>query len=538
MLKSCLLLALLFSFIFLNGAFGYVNVSISEEGDVYRAIDKLIALRLISKAVTGHRPWSRKEVAALVLEADQNLPQLRDAYLEVRAARTLKYLKKKFAKELAGESHFSFRPFEEVRLGYLFLDSPRRNIPVNVGTNDQINAFINPLTAYQRGRPFGETHNANFEFRHFLDLSKYFSIVGRSQFLFSGHSGSSPDMMEWDFDELYLRSEFKNVGIQIGRDQLAWGPTPEGGVFHSTNAKPLDLFKISNIHPFHYPWILKFLGPSRFSCYFSVLESNREHDYAYLTGWKFSFLPWRNFELGLSHSVMGGGQGGISASFWKRFIDLTGPVGNLFGAETHISNRVAGPDFVIRFPGLRGLTFYYEFLVEDHLNIKRWDAMFLDEAMQQVGLFFPRLNRDGSKTLRAEFLYSGFRTYRHQQYTSGWTHKGRLIGNELGPDAYSASLTYADQPTSYFYQRHTLSYEVRDNDQYTFNGTIAPRKTQDNLSEYRWRWVSAIEWKHHPQRKWEWMFGYERVKNFNFVSGDGRNNFLFQTHLTIYPFQN
>jgi len=519
-------------------SFASLNVSIVEEPQIYRAIDQLISLRLIDKVILGHKPWSRSEAARLIKEAQENISRIEDVEVEVEARRVLKYLSREFKKELEEDFSFKLSPFSKINLEYLFLDSPFRKVaPVSTGGGDQIDAFINPLVSHQLGRNFADTHNGFMETRHEIELGRYFSIAGNTTFLARTGKQTS-DEVNLRFDELYLRSEFKNIGVQFGRDILAWGQGSLGGLIHSTNATPLDMFKISNIHPFYYPWIFKHLGPSQISFYFSVLEESRDRPHPYMVGYKFSFRPLKNFEFGFTNAILSGGEGGSPASAGQRLADVFGFLGNGFGSDPNISNRVGGFDFALRIPPLRGAKLYYEVLFEDLLPPGHWNTMFLDEAIHQAGILFGRLNKTGTQSLRLEYQHSGYRPYRHAQYTSGWTRNEKIMGSELGPDADGLLIEFESQPTFDFAQRHSIAAEVRDSDLFALlNNATVVRKTQDNPSEKRFRWMSSFDLHHNPKVSWNLSFGYERVYGFNFVPGRNINNFLVGLKMTMRPWQ-
>lgn len=529
-------LTLLFLILLFPGAsFAYRNADIAEESFAYRAVERLTALGLIDTIINGHKPWPASEVARLIREAEGNLGRLKNVAMEIEAIQTLKKLKELFKKEIAGKSEIRFHPFHSVRADYLFLDSPEREIPIDIGTGDQIRAFINPLTSGWDGASLADTHNFRLQTGHTLDLTRRVAAVGRGHFLFR-QNGALPEYARFGFDRLYLRAEWGNWGLQAGRDALAWGPSGDGGVFHSLNATPPDMIKLSNIHPFHYPWIFKHLGPSQVSAFIALLEGDREFPRAYMTGWKLSFRPHRNFEFGFTHEIMSGGEGSEQASFGTRLADSLGLFSSLSDADPNISNRVGGFDFTWRIPRWRGLEFYYEVLMEDTQSASHFDIMFLDGAIHQFGVFLPRLNNTGTKTLRLEVTRSGFRPYRHHQYTSGWTHDRRLIGSEIGPDAIGFLLEYESRPTYYFNVRHSLAVEKRDSDRYALlNVATAVQKTADNPSETRIRWMSGFEWLPDSKKKISLNLGYERVHQFNFTPGWNADNFLVNLGVTVYP---
>ncbi len=514
-----------------------LNVDMVEEQDVavYDGINQLVALGLIDTINLGQRPWSRNEIVRMVKEAVSNLGRLRNVPQEIQAKQTLKFLSRRYKLEMEGVSEIAFYPLREILFEYLYLDSPNRTVPVTVGTTDAIQAFINPLTSYKKGRAYEDTNNVGIQTTHELDVTKYFSVWAAPNFLFRQNKGQE-DYVQVGFDELYGRTEFANVGIQTGRDVLGWGQGPYGGVFNSTNATPLDMLKISNVSPFYYPAFLKYLGPSSIGFFIGLMEANRVFSRDYITGMKLTFQPLKVFEFGLTTELISGGRGAPKASVGKRIADFFGIFTEAFGQDPNISDRVGGFDFRIRIPPWRGLEIYYEVLFEDLLPPPHWATMFVDEAIHQAGLFLPRLNDIGTQNLRLEFIYAGFRAYRHHQFRSGWTRNSRIMGSEMGPESMGAALIFEDRPTYYFVQTHQFAVENRGSNFYRFLGdATSVEVTRHNPSETRYRWVSAFTLESKPQVDWTLAFGYERVQQFNFVVGDNRNNFLVNLRMNVYP---
>lgn len=518
--------------------FAWRNASVAEEAWVYRDLERLAAFGLIDKVISGNKPWSQSEVARLIEEARGNLGRLHDAEVEVEARRTLKDLEHEFGSAVEEKK---VRLFREIRADYLFLDSPDREIPQQVGTGDAIEAFVNPLIRGQRGARIADSQNFRLLTHHDLNVSKNFTVTGSPYFLFRQNDLAN-EYARVGFNELYARFESRNVGLQAGRDVLAWGSggASAGGVFHSLNATPLDMAKFSNIHPFRYPWIFRYLGPSQASFFFSLLEGQRDFSHPYIAGWKLSFQPHRRFEFGFTHEVMSGGDGSRGASFGRRAADTFGIFTALANNDPNISNRVGGFDVAWRLPGLpgplSGAKIYYEALMEDTQSPSHFDIMFIDEAIHQAGIFLPRLNPRGTQTLRFEVTRSGFRPYRHHQYTSGWTRNRRLIGHPLGPDAVGFLAEFESSPTYYFHQSHSFAVESYDSDRYQLlNNATDVRKTADNPSETRLRWMSGFDWLPSRRQKFSLGLGLERVRQFNFIPGRNANNFLVNLGWTVFP---
>ncbi|MBI5299582.1 MAG: hypothetical protein HY877_04730 [Deltaproteobacteria bacterium] len=511
-----------------------LNVSVTQNPAIYQILDTLTAFGLIDDYMLGQRPLSETEIFRLLNEAKTNLPRVKGQKIEPRAmlllAQCEHFLPDK--KETIADT-LRITPLQHFSLQYLFLDSPYRFVTPTV-SSAKIDALINPLVAYEGGRPYKDEHNFMFESEHAIHLGSHFDISGQPQFLFAKQNNGAEDTMQWSFDHLYLRSEFKNIGMQDGRDQLVWGFDPEGGNIFSINGRGLDMLKISNITPFHLPWILKYLGKMNATFFFGDLTHGTVFPYTYITGYKLSFLPHKNFEWGFTTALVSGGYGSPQASVGARFVDtIGGYIPNLIGLGNPIdafaSNRIGAFEFALRIPKWRGTQIYWEFSLDD-ANFNQYK--FVYESLNHAGIFIPRLTSDGRNQLRLEYKNAGFLPYRHEQFISGWTNNKLLLGDALGPDAQGVYVRYDFAPTYYWQHQLGFVWEERDSDLYSIP---IIHKTVENPAETRFRWWAGCRWRSTEAFEIALRAGYERVQQFNFIPGDDRNNFLTDIKLTWYP---
>jgi hypothetical protein len=229
-----------------------------------------------------------------------------------------------------------------------------------------------------------------------------------------------------------------------------------------------------------------------------------------------------------------GGRGAPSASFGDRLLDLVPIIDPLFigRRDIEISNKFAGWDVRLRFPSARGLEWYLDGLLDDFDHRRIWGS-FRDDAGWITGVNLPRLTSDGRFQLAAEVQRTGLRYYQHVQFTSGVTLDNRIIGNALGAKSHAAyvRLSWDQGATSSLALDGAL--ELRSNDHY--------RTEWINEAENRWRFVKvedrpretrtrvALTWSGEflgPRPRVIAEVGYERVGNFAFVEGRGRDNLL------------
>jgi hypothetical protein len=194
-------------------------------------------------------------------------------------------------------------------------------------------------------------------------------------------------------------------------------------------------------------------------------------------------------------------------------------------------------DVRVRFPSARGLEWYLDGLLDDFDHRRIWGSM-RDDAGWITGVNLPRLTSDGRVQLAAEVQRTGLRYYQHVQFTSGVTFDNHIIGNALGAKSHAAylRLSWDQGATSSLALNGAL--ELRSNDHY--------RTEWIDEAENRWRFVKVEtrprETRARASLTWTSEFsatrprviaevGYERVSNFAFVEGRGRDNVLARVGL-------
>jgi hypothetical protein len=163
-------------------------------------------------------------------------------------------------------------------------------------------------------------------------------------------------------------------------------------------------------------------------------------------------------------------------------------------------------------------------------------AQLVDDANYIAGIYAPRLTNTGNVDLRIEFHKTGDRMYRHGAFQTGLTLNGFILGDNLGSNGKGLYLV--------------SNWDINPRNLITFNGDLEWResgmwavddpvqfnfiKVVDGPTEKRIR--GTVEWLH----RWKSLplffraqAGYERVQNFGFVQGSGKNNFLGEFALQV-----
>ncbi len=515
-----------------------VNVSISE--DVYRDLDKLVAHGLIQKIIVGQRPYSRKEIARLTKEALSHLADWKNRTKNESSVRyveeILNRLQEDYHDELSeSSSSSSWHPIDKARFELLMTKSPSRLLGGNNGLGD-IHTFVNPLLSEREGRHLIEGTNLSLETSHWAKVGKHFAFYAspRFQLAFSAEDLSSDNGVY--IQDLNGKFSIKNFEVEVGRDHLIWGQGEHGGLLLSNNARGLDMIKISNDSPIFLPWVFKYLGPSKFSFFYSDLGPEQTFPHSYLTGFKLSFEPVSFFEVGTSILGESGGEGAPDGSFFDRFRNVFPVVQFVTGSQKEIDNKMGGFDFRFRIPPLRGTEIYSEVIFDDTPgdDLKKF---FWQDAGYLFGFYIPRLASDGRVDLRLEYKKTGVRYYRHHQFQTGWVLNDFVLGDHLGPDSLGFSVKSNWDVGQGDLLTAQAVFESRSADLYTSyrDPGLHLAKIFDGPDERRYRFSlgGGHRLANFPLR-FGWGAGYEHVENFNFVSGKSLNNFLgeisFQFH--------
>ncbi len=86
------------------------------------------------------------------------------------------------------------------------------------------------------------------------------------------------------------------------------------------------MLRLTNSQPVLLPWILRYIGPFRFTSFVTRLEEDRQGPpEPYLWGMRLNFKPHPYIEFGLSRTIMLGGKGRPQdlRTWWKTFIGGT-----------------------------------------------------------------------------------------------------------------------------------------------------------------------------------------------------------------------
>jgi hypothetical protein len=289
-------------------------------------------------------------------------------------------------------------------------------------------------------RSFQDTPREQLELGVGVDwLGKRFAFRGRAQYVYDAE-----DDREFRLDDSYAAMALGNWMFSVAASDRWWGPSWQGSLFLSNNARPIPAITIDRnlTSPFESKW-LSWIGRWDLVALFGFLESERAVPDAQFFGLRVTFKPARWLEVGLSRTATWCGEDrpcGLDT-----FGDLLlgrDNAGDNVAAEDEPGNQIAGYDIRLTGAGF-GLpvAIYAQRAGEDEQNFR--PALF----MTQIGLeYWGGLpNGIGYRTYVevSDTLCGGNITgpgepnvcYNHPIYRTGMRFRGRAIGFSADNDA-------------------------------------------------------------------------------------------------------
>ncbi|MGK2906840.1 MAG: capsule assembly Wzi family protein [Desulfuromonadales bacterium] len=460
----------------------------------YPALERMVALCQVKTGLAGTRPLTRLEAARLILEASLKAKLY---YVPPQAKVLLVRLQSEFRDELAyltaepgSPVELPARPLRSAELTYLYQDEQKSLYP---GTD----ARQTSLNYNNSGREY-DNYN-NLEFSLLGDVTLFDHLLLSWQPLITRRDHGDPRL-----DALSAVAAFSYEGIELsaGRQSLWWGQGRHGSLILTSNARPLDMLRLSNPSPLQLPWLFKYLGPFRFDLFASRLDDDRVVPEPYFGGLRMNVKPAYWLELGASRTVMFGGDGrpSIDAS---DFLTIIG--GNNLSGNEDTSNSVAGVDVRLSFPLLWGVELYGELVGEDEAG-----GLFSRNSYL-AGAYLPQIEPSGHLSLRIEYadttrIGGSPVLYRHGIYKSGYIYEGQIMGHHVGSDATDLFVGLDIDCSERLSVSIGFDYEERGK-----SLAVQEKHAQADLK---------ATWWFNPRLSLAARYAYDRVENWNFASGD------------------
>ena len=296
-----------------------------------------------------------------------------------------------------------------------------------------------PLLEGDGGATYGEHAGALLQLRLEGRLTNSLTLVVAPEL---GLGRAQPGNRFWQ--QAYLLWRGRGLQLSGGVQPLVWGVGRLGGFVLTDQAAPRPTVRLNMVQAATLPGDLSRLGRFRFDLFTSRLEADRMVPHALMSGLRLEWHPFTWATWGVSRAIQFGGRGhGASLSDFATI--LTGR--NLVTNDT--SNSIGSIDLALHLPlsAGRGLTLYGEYAGED-------EAGFLPtKPALRGGALLAGLGGQRRVTVRAEFVATdvvydhkrwGHQVwYRHGVYQSGYTYRGRIMGDPAGPDGRAATLEFS-----------------------------------------------------------------------------------------------
>jgi membrane-associated phospholipid phosphatase len=437
---------------------------------IYPALDRLTGLGLIDSGFTGLRPWTRRECARMLNDAEEKLTDTGEVNSE--AQKLISALEKEFSSETEGKvgseggafrvesvysrtEHISGMPLTD---GYTFAQTQINDFgrPYGEGwsTANGFSAYATrgPWVAYVRGEEQSAPSIPTYS------LTTRQTIQQVDQYPQLPPDSPQPSVAQLSLLDAYVGLMLSNWQVSFGKQSLSWGPGDGGSMTLSNNAPPINMFRISRTTPLKLPGVFGWLGPIRTEFFLGQLagyefifspagflgQFGQSLDpQPFIHGQKISFKPTRNFEFGFFRTTIFGGPGypfTLHSLISSLFTTGNSPA----GSPDKPGKRTSGLDLSYRLPYLRNwLTFYAEGLAFDQFS----PIAYADRSAWRAGLYLSQFPLVRKLDLRVEGVYTdnpiggfvghGF-YYFNGTWRSGYTSNGNLLGSWIGREGQGA----------------------------------------------------------------------------------------------------
>jgi hypothetical protein len=405
----------------------HASVNIPLDSPFYEDIGLIIAQGLVQSELSSTGPITREEAGRLLAEALYH-SRIQEIPSETRSL--LHRLSEDYDDEIslataqASVPRTAFKPLDELSITYTNLDGP-----FSIFNNEGIDYF--------------DGTNATVRLQSEARLWRVFSFYIEPLLLYQenaqGIDGNDDSTVR--LHKGYIKFTIDNFEFQWGKDTLWWGPGYHGALLMSNNARPFEMYKISNPRSTLLPWIFRYLGPFRYNLFISELDKEAASGHppnSKLFGARIDFKPHPLFEFGVSYLTHFGGDrpgiAGLNLSDYYRII-----VSNeCRSGDKRDSNKQASIDAAFTIPHVSdflpladSVKLYGEWGGEDQ-------SVTPDKRAYLLGLLFNNVYTLHGLNLRAEYARLSPESGPGAWYTHPvWPMRyyGRVFGHHAGPDS-------------------------------------------------------------------------------------------------------
>jgi hypothetical protein len=431
-----------------------VSVNLPLDDPAYPLLEKLTSSGLTFTNALTLKPITRLHAARLVAEAiEQRRRELEVArWQEPFLDEVLEYLASRFKRELqqlgfltylGRRRPFFLAPLSELKLNMVFASNPFIHRDSSGETTNLQGVF-----SLNNGFSYGDDFTLRTGSISWLTLWNTAALYVEPRTIIRTDPLLGEDTFDVDLHRLYIKAEYANLELALGRDTPSWGPAVQGDLVLSPNAPPLDGLKFGTPMPFRLPGVFKEAGEWQMTYFVARLEDDRDFPHALLSGIRFAYQPVSYLKFGFTNAFMALGEGGVHLDPWEYARRLFVPE---FDTAGRTVNSVVAYDVVLTVPFVRdwiwvkGVKLYWQ---KGHDNRRDIDGIL------GGGNILGGVLDGGRWDLRAEFAETrdqGAVWYAHPTYRNGFAFKDFFIGHPIGGVAqgWFARATYYLTPTAW-----------------------------------------------------------------------------------------
>ena len=409
---------ILFILITLTTRFSFVQateiVNVPLGHPVYDFIDRMTAKGVVPEIVTDILPLTRGEVARLLKQISDKVEGQETELTNAERAR-LEDLQVLFADELEllglkinSKPHFLQGKGEQYNFSF---DADFSQELTSLRAEPKASA------SSLRSTVIGSIKD-NFAFA--TDIQAHL-VIGEAEY-YPYHTEhtyhySSENVAGTSLINAYLKFRLPWFELQLGKDNLWWGPGRYGALLISDNAPSWDMLKLNASY-----------GRFRFNSFTAILHS--ELGDKYLSGHRLEVLVFPRLRFGIHEVVV----------YANRFeLHYLNPITIYFFAVPVLEpielndNMLNGVDF--EFIPIKNLKLYGELMVDDYqmqdINPHNWANLF---GILSGAYYVDAFGLDNTD-LHVEYAFVNQFSYTHLLPINRYQHYDYIIGHWLGPDA-------------------------------------------------------------------------------------------------------
>ena len=449
--------------------------------EVYDFMDRMVAHKYATKVFKNTQPYSRGEVAQVLIELDKKVKEGSLKLSRVEGQR-LKQLLLFFSEDLQA---LHYPTTSHLKRTHLFKTQGRKHrFGVDFGMGESIISRKREDMSGKTGYAtlFRPTVNGQIrdDFAFYSDLKVYY--LGTTQF---------PDIPKTDvrigqpptkgataaLTTYYMKFKLPWFSLLFGKDNLHWGPGRHGALLISENPLPMNLIKLTARY-----------HPVKFQAFTSVLGS--ELDKKYLSGHRLELHLWEKLHMGIAETIVYGERfENIYLNPVQIYATTEIPTKFVGGKATeNLDNRLISGD--LDFLLLKNLEFYGELLIDDFRpfayglsSYRNWGSKF----GVLFGFYFVDPFSLTDTDFRLEYAFVNQYTYTHWEPITTYTHFDSIIGHHIGTDADNLWLNLKHRFTANLTM--SLSYELERHGEGDVN---KPHEGSGAPDDEEWEFLSGV----------------------------------------------